>query len=137
MMEKTYTRDFSNEFDFTASRSGGPGGQNVNKVNTKITLRFDVDNSNLLNQEEKEQLKSKLFNKINNDNILIITAESERSQLKNKEEAVKKFYDLLKEAFKVRKKRKATKPSKAAIQKRLNQKKQKSEKKQMRQKPIR
>lgn len=132
--EKVYKRDFEPELDFTASRSSGPGGQSVNKVNTKITLRFDIDNSHLLSEEEKEKLKKKLSNKISNDNILIVSAESERSQLRNKEEAISKFYQLLKDAFKQQKKRKKTKPTKASKEKRIKQKKIQAEKKKTRQK---
>lgn len=132
--DKVFERDFSSELSYTASQSGGPGGQNVNKVNTKITLRFDIGNSTLLNEDEKQRLRDKLSNKISNDDILIITAESERTQLKNKEEATRKFYSLLKQAFTKKKKRKATKPTKAAKQKRLKEKRIQSEKKQLRQK---
>lgn len=131
---KPHKRDFSSEFDFTTSRSSGPGGQSVNKVNTKVTLRFDVDHSQILSEDEKAKLKEKLSNKISGDNVLIINAESDRSQLRNKEEAIRKFYELLKEAFKVKKKRKPTKPTKASVQKRLDKKKQQAEKKQFRQK---
>lgn len=131
---KPHKRDFGSEFDFATSRSSGPGGQSVNKVNTKVTLRFDVAHSQILNEDERAKLKEKLSNKISGDNILIINAESERSQLRNKEEAIKKFYELLKEAFKVKKKRKPTKPTKASVQKRLDKKKQQAEKKQFRQK---
>lgn len=131
---KPYQRNFGPELNFTTSRSSGPGGQNVNKVNTKVTLRFDIDSSELLSEEEKLILKEKLSNKVTKDNFLIINSESERSQLKNREEAVKKFHELLKHAFKVKKKRKPTKPSKAAEEKRLSEKKKHAEKKQMRQK---
>ena len=131
---KVYDRDFSSELDFTTSRSSGPGGQNVNKVNTKVTLRFDIGASQQLNEEEKNILKEKLANKISNDAVLIIASEATRSQLKNKEDAISKFYDLLKQTFRVRKKRKRTKPSKSAIEKRLKEKQKQAEKKQHRQK---
>ncbi len=131
---KVYERDFSSELDFTTSRSSGPGGQNVNKVNTKVTLRFDIDASQQLSEQEKDKLKEKLANKINNDGVLIIASEATRSQLKNKEKAISKFYGLLKKTFQVRKKRKRTKPSKSAIEKRLKEKQIQSEKKKYRQK---
>ena len=132
--EKVFNRDFSRELHYTASRSGGPGGQNVNKVNTKVTLRFDVAASAILDDKEKERVRKKLANKITNDDILIISSESERSQLKNKDEVTKKFYRLIKGAFTTKKKRKATKPTKAAREKRLKEKKIRAEKKQQRQK---
>lgn len=132
--EKILNRDFSNEINYTASQSGGPGGQNVNKVNTKITLRFDIGKSTLLNEDEKQRLRDKLSNKISNEDILIITSESKRSQLKNKEEATKKFYSSLNKALAKKKKRKATKPTRAAKQKRLKEKRVQAEKKQLRQK---
>jgi ribosome-associated protein len=131
---KVYDRDFSSELDFTTSRSSGPGGQNVNKVNTKVTLRFDIDASQQLNEQEKDTLKEKLANKISNDAVLIIASEATRSQLKNKEDTISKFYGLLKKTFQVRKKRKRTKPGKSAIEKRLKEKQKQSEKKQYRQK---
>jgi ribosome-associated protein len=131
---QVYDRDFSSELDFTTSRSSGPGGQNVNKVNTKVTLRFDIDASQQLNEQEKDTLKEQLANKISNDAVLIIASEATRSQLKNKEDTISKFYGLLKKTFQVRKKRKRTKPGKSAIEKRLKEKQKQSEKKQYRQK---
>lgn len=132
--EKVFERDFSSELSYSASQSGGPGGQNVNKVNTKITLRFNIANSALLDESEKQQLREKMANKVSNEDVLIITAENQRTQLKNKEEATKKFYQLLKTTFFKRKKRKTTKPTKAAKQKRLKEKRIQAEKKQLRQK---
>jgi ribosome-associated protein len=115
-------RDFSAEFTFTASRSSGPGGQHVNKVSTRIELRFDVGRSALLTDEEKEIIREKLAGKINNEGELIIVSQSKRSQLQNRERSVEKFYILLEKALKPKKKRKPTKPSRVSKEKRLEEK---------------
>jgi ribosome-associated protein len=125
-------RDFSREFIFSASRSRGPGGQNVNKVSTKVELRFDVPNSIILTEEEKEILLIRLQKKITAEGFLIITSQSERSQLKNKEKTIEKFYSLLKKSLTPVKKRKPTKPNAAAKEKRLEEKKLNAEKKERR-----
>jgi ribosome-associated protein len=127
--------DLLHEVVFMTSRSSGPGGQNVNKVNTKVTLKWDVLRSTVLNAEQREIIARKLAARITNEGILLITAQDKRSQLLNKEEAVRKLDQLLKSAFAVRKIRKATKPGKAAKQRRIQEKKIRSEKKQWRQKP--
>ncbi|TVP47595.1 MAG: aminoacyl-tRNA hydrolase [Mongoliibacter sp.] len=127
--EKIRKRLLDSELDFQASRSSGPGGQNVNKVNSKITLRFSVSNSRILSEEEKEIILNKLSNKITNEGDIIIQVEEKRSQYQNKEIAIQKFYDLLNRAFRQKKVRKATRPGKAAIEKRLKSKKIRSEKK--------
>jgi len=119
----------NHELHFTFSRSSGPGGQNVNKVNTKVTLRFNIAESALLDEEQKVLLLDKLKNWINKDGDLIIISQTTRSQLKNREEAIQKFYDLLNLALKKKKKRKPTKPSKSSIEKRLKDKRIQSEKK--------
>ena len=123
-------RDFSSEFQFLASRSGGPGGQNVNKVNTKVELRFNIQFSQLLSDNEKQLILSKLSNKINAEGELIIVAQSERSQLKNKEKVVERFYLWLAKAFHVPQKRVKTNPTRQSVEKRLNDKKMASLKKQ-------
>jgi ribosome-associated protein len=123
------------EIDFSASRSGGPGGQHVNKVNTKITLRFDVASSQLLTAEEKETILQKLSARLTGSGVLLLSSQDKRSQLQNKEAVLEKLDELLRQAFRKRKPRKATKPSKSAVQKRINEKKRRSEKKQWRQKP--
>lgn len=128
-------RDFSKEFVFTTSRSGGPGGQHVNKVNSKVTLRFDIGRSAILRETEKERLRKKADNRISGDGTLILSAESHRSQLKNKEEVIDKFYRLLKKSLQKKKARKPTQPTASAIEKRLNQKKRQAEKKKWRQIP--
>lgn len=125
-------RDFSSELHFSASRSSGPGGQNVNKVNTKVELRFDIASSSLLSDEEKALLMEKLAKKINSEGELILVSQTGRSQLKNKEKAIEKFYSLLTRALTPRKKRKPTKPSQASKEERLETKRKQSEKKERR-----
>ncbi len=125
-------RDFGPEFTVSASRSSGPGGQNVNKVSTKVELRFDVINSQLLTEEEKQILSEKLANRINSEGILRLVSQSERTQPGNRDNVIKKFYDLLRKALTPRKKRKPTRPSKASREKRLEEKRELSEKKTMR-----
>jgi ribosome-associated protein len=122
-------RNFENEFLITASRSSGPGGQNVNKVSSKIDLRFNVSASSLLDEEEKEVIHQKLSARINNEDELIIVSQSERSQLQNKELAIEKFYALIEAALKPVRKRKPTKPSYASKMLRLEHKKLLSKKK--------
>lgn len=123
-----------NEITFNASRSSGAGGQNVNKVNTKVELRFPIVQSLELTEEEKELLRNKLRTRITEQDELIIVAQTERSQLKNKEIATEKFVTLLEKAFTPQKKRKPTRPTKASITKRLETKKKNSERKALRRK---
>jgi ribosome-associated protein len=125
----------ASELTFTTSRSSGPGGQNVNKVNSKVTLYFDVENSAILTPEEKTTLLAKASSRITGGNILMINAQESRSQNDNKELAINKFDEVLKKAFAKKKARKPTKPSKGSKKKRLDTKKQHSEKKRSRQKP--
>jgi ribosome-associated protein len=128
-------RFFELEFIFSSSRSSGPGGQNVNKVNTKIELRFNIPVSVLLSEEEKILLMEKLKNRIYSEGELIIVSQDDRSQLKNKENAISKFYQLLQHALTPQKKRKPTKPTLASRHRRLENKRRHSEKKQDRKPP--
>src|SRR5690349_15765961 len=130
----SFAKRLQSELNFSVSRSGGPGGQNVNKVNSKVTLKFDVAQSVLLTAEEKEVIVRKLGARLTNEGVIILTSQESRSQLDNKQTVMLKFDSLLTRAFEKKKPRKATKPSKGAIQKRIKNKKQHSEKKQWRQK---
>ena len=123
----------NNELIFTASRSSGPGGQNVNKVNTKVTLRFNVRHSEVLTPEEKEIILRKLSSQLTKEGILVLTAQDKRSQLQNKDAVMMKFEKFLTKAFEKKKIRKATKPSKSSKQKRIDGKKLRGEKKKWRQ----
>ncbi len=122
------------EITFTTSRSSGPGGQNVNKVNSKVTLQFDVVNSSILDQAQKDLLVRKLASRVTKDGILMLVAQESRSQTQNKEEVLQKLNELLVKAFAVTKPRKATKPTKTSKQKRIQTKKHMAEKKQWRKK---
>ncbi len=128
-------RNFEPELIFTTSRSSGPGGQNVNKVNTRVELRFNVITSQLLDEEEKQRVMEKLAGRLTNDGELIVTAQESRSQLKNREAAIEKFYVLLEEALKKPKKRKRTRPPAASRKKRLEEKQKHAEKKARRRPP--
>ncbi|TPE45432.1 alternative ribosome rescue aminoacyl-tRNA hydrolase ArfB [Pontibacter mangrovi] len=122
-------RGLERELQFQASRSGGAGGQNVNKVNTKVELRFQVENSELLTEEEKALVQEKLGSRINSEGYLQVVCQTERSQLQNKELCVARFYELLRQALTRQKKRKATKPTRASVRRRLEGKKKQADKK--------
>jgi ribosome-associated protein len=124
--------DFSSELKFTSSRSGGKGGQHVNKVSTKVELHFDYMNSFILNDEQKRLVGLKLQAFINKEGILMVVAQEERSQLMNRKKAVQKFYSLLEKAFRKVKKRVATKPGPKYHKKRLETKKKHSLQKKLR-----
>lgn len=119
----------NHELKISFSKSSGPGGQHVNKVNTKVELRFDIDQSVVLSEEQKDIIKSKISSKINQDGELLIISQEKRSQLQNKELALEKFYYLINKALTPRKRRLRTKASQASKEKRLKHKKEHSEKK--------
>ena len=127
--------DFSDEFVFKTSRSSGPGGQHINKTETRVTLRFNVLESKYLDSEQKNRIIQKLSGYVNAEGELIINAEDSRSQIRNKELCVQKFYDFIEYALKKPKKRIPTKPSRAAIRKRIENKRKNAEKKNRRKNP--
>lgn len=120
------------ELKFKATTSSGPGGQHVNKVNTRIELKWDIRNSKVLNEEQRKLLFTKLSSKISNEGILLISEQQSRSQLQNKIAVIQKLDRLLEVAFKKTKARKATKPTYSSVKKRLDSKKRLSEKKKWR-----
>jgi ribosome-associated protein len=123
------------EVTFKAVRSSGPGGQNVNKIASKILLSFDLVLSKALTEDEKALLQIKLASKLSQENILLITSQEDRSQLKNKEIAIKKFLKIIENGLKIDKPRKETKIPRGIKEKRLNAKKVMSVLKQNRKKP--
>jgi ribosome-associated protein len=125
-------RNFEQELDFTATRSSGPGGQNVNKVNSRVVLRFNIAETRLLVESEKEIIYSKLSKRISKEGILQITSQIKRSQLENKEIAIERFYQLLENALKPVRKRTPTRPTKASKIKRLESKQINSRRKALR-----
>jgi ribosome-associated protein len=128
-------RNLESECIFTAQRSSGPGGQNVNKVNTRIDLRFNVSGSIILTNDEKERISAKLKNKITDEGFLLISSQESRSQANNKTIAIEKFYALIESALKEPKKRKRFKMPESLRRKRLEEKRQRSERKALRKRP--
>jgi len=125
-----------NEFRFTTSRGGGPGGQHVNKVNTKVTLHWSVRLSSSIDEGQRVKILEKLSKIINTEGEVVLSAHSSRSQLQNKNEVLDKLDKCLIKAFAVKKSRKKTKPTKASIRKRLDDKKKQGEKKKQRKDPT-
>jgi ribosome-associated protein len=126
VFEKLNQKLLTVELKFQASRSSGPGGQNVNKVNSKALLQFNIPNSKVLDENEKEVLFLKLANKIDQEGNLTIQSQEKRSLLQNKEIAVNKFYMLLNQAFEKKKIRRVSRPGKSAVEKRIKAKKARS-----------
>lgn len=129
------TEKIISELQFKAVRSSGAGGQNVNKVSSKVVLTFDLKNSQALSEEEKLLLESKLSSRLTSEQLLILNCDEDRSQLKNKSIVIKRFLDIVTAGLVVPKIRKATKVPKAVIRKRIKDKMNLSEIKKNRRKP--
>jgi ribosome-associated protein len=123
------------ELQFKAVRSSGAGGQNVNKVSSKVVLSFNLKNSQALSEEEKMRLETKLSSRLTSDLVLILNCDEDRSQLKNKAIVTKRFLDIITLGLHIPKIRKATKIPKSVIRKRIKDKKNVSEIKKSRRKP--
>ena len=124
------------EVKFKTSRSGGAGGQHVNKVSTKVELDFDVEASKILNEDQKAIILEKISSRLTTDGILQIISQSERSQLRNKKVTLDKFQEIISTCFIIQKKRRASKVPRAVKEKRLLNKKMKAEIKKLRKKDF-
>ncbi len=123
------------ELKFQAIRSGGPGGQHVNKVSSKVVLFFDILASEGLTSSEKERILQKISRRLNKQGILVLHCDETRSQHKNKEKLTKRFLDLIQKSLQVAKKRRRTQPTKSSIERRLKSKKMTARKKETRKRP--
>jgi ribosome-associated protein len=130
-------RNFAGEFIYSTSKSSGPGGQNVNKVNTKVELRFSLIATTLFSEAEKELIFKTLANKINNEGEIILVSQSGRTQLQNKAAVTDKFFELVSRSLTIPEKRLPTKPSHSSRMKRLEAKRIRGEVKKMRKEPGR
>lgn len=124
------------EISFVASRSSGPGGQNVNKVNSRVTLRFDIEASESLSPEHKDLLRQRLSNRISKEGVLQISAAEQRRQGANRDAALSRFVALLQEALSTDPERRPTRTPRRVVERRLEHKRRVAEKKRRRSRPV-
>jgi ribosome-associated protein len=124
------------ELSFRFARSGGPGGQHVNRSATQVELLFDVTNSPSLSEAQRRRVLRRLKSRLDTEGVLHLVSQETRSQHRNREEVVARFQELMRDALRIRKKRLRTRPSRAARERRLEQKRRRSEKKRRR-RPVR
>ncbi len=117
------------EVSFATSRSGGPGGQNVNKLETRVTVRFDLAGSTVLSEEQKARLRERLATRITRDGVLQVTSQRHRSQAANRDAAVERFAELLRENLREEPPRRKTRPSRASKARRLDAKRRQGQRK--------
>lgn len=129
------TQELLKELKFKAIRSSGAGGQHVNKVSSKIELTFNLTDSNQLSENQKEILSKKLANRLTKEGVLILFSDETRSQHRNKELAIKRFLELITQGLKRQKIRKNTKPTKASVKRKAENKQRNALKKTLRKKP--
>jgi ribosome-associated protein len=130
--EELKSRNLESEFIFSTSRSSGPGGQNVNKVSTKVELRFNLLLTAAFSEKEKDLIFIRLKNKINKESEIILVSQSERTQLMNKEAVTDKFYNIVSKALTIQKKRRSTRPTLSSKIKRLESKRSRGKVKKLR-----
>lgn len=131
------TRIPSSELEFTTSRSSGPGGQNVDRRETRVTLRFDLEATDSLDAEDKERVREELATRINKNGVLKVSAQKERSQAANKKLAVERFTELLRRALSPDEERKRTKVPRRSKERRLRDKRHRAKIKRLRKTPKR
>jgi ribosome-associated protein len=134
-LTESQKKQLETEIVFSATRSSGPGGQNVNKVNTRVELRFSIINSTVFSEDEKDRIFLKLKNRINSEGELVLTSQASRTQLNNKEKVLEKFFELVEKALTIQKKRLKTTPTITSRLKRMESKKITALRKQLRKPP--
>ena len=128
-------RVFPHEIALSYARSGGPGGQHVNKTSSKVLLRWNLETSGALSEEQRARVREKLAGRLTEDGELLVTSEKHREQSRNVDDAVAKFAEILRDALRVPKKRRATKPTRASQTRRLDAKRRRGDVKRDRRRP--